>query len=236
MPILGKVFAAIALILLLAVVAAPAWLMLAAFYGAQALHWQPVWVEVQVVEEDGPPAGSALVAVFELVDGGPKLITEGRADASGLYKFIARVPKRLVAELEGGTKVYAPISIWVVASRGDGLLGTLTQPLDPSTMKQPSDAVRFRLPVKRVRQSAEAKTSSAYHLTPATETAWAWTSALQFSTWDNISAVYEFPIGTRVIVQSKERWWSGATCSYLTNWFDAGAAIVTFDHGIRAAD
>ena len=236
---LGKALTAIALALLLAIVAAPVALALVAAYRVHVSYWQYVGVEVQTVEKNGVPAGFVSVVVFELADGGPRLIDEGRTDAMGFCRFNVKVLKKLVAELEDGTKIYAPINLWVIAAREDGLLGTLTQPLDISAMRSPSDTVRLKVTVRRVElsASAEAKTSSACNLpVPYFEESWAWTNVLQFSTWDNISAKYYYPIGTQIMVQSKERYWSATTCNYLTGWSDAGVTFVTLDVGVRRAE
>ncbi|MCC6064459.1 MAG: hypothetical protein LM576_00615 [Thermofilum sp.] len=240
MPMLNKALTAIALVLLLAVVTAPVALVLAAVYGVQVSYWQYVWVEIQTVEENGPPAGFVNVVAFELADGGPRLIFEGRTDAMGFYRFNMKFLKKLIAQLEDGTKIYAPINLWVIASREDGLLGTLTQPLNITAMKQPSDTVRLKVQVRKIAQDkaeGSAATASGCALpVPYLEESWAWTSVLQFSTWDNISAKFYYPIGVQIMVQSKERYWSGTTCSYLTGWSDAGVTFVTLDHGIGAAD
>jgi hypothetical protein len=140
----GAFAVALGVTLLLLLVGVPLASALGRLYEAILEGWQFVEVEVEVVDESGAPAGPAHVAAFELADGGPKLLAEGRASLSGVFKFGAKVPRRLVAELENGTRIYAPLNLWIIAWREDNLLATLTQPIDVTTMKHPLDTLKLR--------------------------------------------------------------------------------------------
>lgn len=236
-PTLGGVLrAAAGLALALAAIVGPPLILLVGFYELNVSGWQFVEVEVEVVDEKGMPAGPVYVAAFELADGGPRLVADGWADLKGVFKFEARIPRKLVAELKDGTRVYAPFNLWIIASGNDGRLGTLTQPLDPSTMKHPRDSAKLKVKVRRVEQAASeaVSTASACWLPiPYQEESWAWTNVLQVGVWDNINALFEYPYGAQIAVQSKERVWLVYECRY-SDWYDAGGAtLVTLDFTVR---
>ena len=231
--------AAFGVALLLLFVAAPLALALARIYEVAASDWQFVEVEVEVVDEGGSPAGPVHVAVFELADGGPKLLAEGRAGASGTFKFGLKVLRKLIAELEDGTRIYAPVNLWIIASREDSLLGTLMQPIDISTMKHPLDAVKLRVKARKITQNTareSAVTTSECRLPTESVESWAWTSVLQVGTWDSIDAKWYNPIGTRVTVESKERVWLVNECRYGGDWYSAGSTIVALEQGTGNAN
>ena len=79
---------AFGVMMLLLFVAVPLVFALVRFYEVAVSDWQFVEVEVEVVDEEGLPAGPVHVAAFELADGGPKLLAEGRASASGTFNRI----------------------------------------------------------------------------------------------------------------------------------------------------
>jgi len=224
--------------LLLLFVAVPLVFALVRFYEVAVSDWQFVEVEVEVVDEKGLPAGPVYVAVFELADGGPKLLAEGRAGASGTFKFGLKVLRKLIAELEDGTRIYAPVNLWIIASREDSLLGTLMQPIDISTMKHPLDAVKLKVAgasVVPVAAGGSATQSSCWLPTPYLEETWAWTTVLVFSTWDNISAKYDYPFGSQVYVEGKQRVWLVSECRYTSDWYRGGGALVVLEAG-RGSD
>ena len=97
--------------MLLLFVAVPLVFALVRLYEIAVSDWQFVEVEVEVVDEEGLPAGPVYVAAFELADGGPKLLAEERASASGTFKFGLKVLRKLIAELEDWTRVYAPVNL-----------------------------------------------------------------------------------------------------------------------------
>ena len=230
---------AFGVVLLLLLVAAPLAFALVKFYEVAAADWQFVVAEVEVVDEEGLPAGLVHVAVFELADGGPKLLAEGRAGASGTFKFGLKVLRRLIVELENGTRVYAPINLWIIASREDGLLGTLTQPLDITAVKHPLDTVKLRVLARKIAQNAakeNAVNTSECHLPTESAESWAWTSVLQVGTWDSIDAKWYYPIGTRIMVESKERIWLVNECRYGGDWYSAGSTIVALEQGTGNAN
>jgi hypothetical protein len=235
----GAFAAALGVTLLLLLVGVPLAFALGGLYEASLEGWQFVEVEVEVVDESGAPAGPARVAAFELADGGPKLLAEGRASLSGVYKFGAKVPRRLVAELEDGARVYAPLNLWIVAWREDDLLATLTQPIDIAALKHPLDTLKLRLQARRIAQTAtkeSAATASWCPLPTEGAESWAWTSVLQVGTWDSISAKWYYPMGTRIMVESKERVWLVNECRYGVDWYNAGSTIVALEHGVGSAD
>jgi hypothetical protein len=231
----GAFAVALGVTLLLLLVGVPLASALGGLYEASLEGWQLVEVEVEVVDESGAPAGPAHVAAFELADGGPKLLAEGRASLSGVFKFGAKVPRRLIAELENGTRVYAPLNLWIIAWREDNLLATLTQPIDITTMKHPLDTIKLRVQARRIAQTATkesaATASDCYLPAPYLEEAWAWTTVLQFSTWDNISAKYYYPPGSQVYVEGKERVWLVSECRYTSDWYRGGGSIVVLEAG-----
>ena len=235
----GAFAVALGVALLFLLVGVPLASALGGLYEASLEGWQLVEVEVEIFDESGAPAGSAHVAAFELADGGLKLLAEGRASLSGVFKFGAKVPRRLVAELENGTRIYAPLNLWIIAWREDNLLATLTQPIDITAMKHPLDTLKLRVQARRIAQTAtkeSAATASECRLPTEGAESWAWTSVLQVGTWDSISAKWYYPIGTRIMVESKERVWLVNECRYGGDWYSAGSTIVALEHGVGSAD
>jgi len=71
--------------------------------------------------------------------------------------------------------------------------------------------------------------------TPYLEETWAWTTVLVFSTWDNISAKYDYPFGSQVYVEGKQRVWLVSECRYTSDWYRGGGALVVLEAG-RGSD
>ncbi|MEM3029401.1 MAG: hypothetical protein QXW09_04615, partial [Thermoproteota archaeon] len=64
---------------------------------------------------------------------------------------------------------------------------------------------------------------------PYQEESWAYTTVLKFATWDNIQASFTYVKGSKIRVESKERYFVVSTCSY-TPW-GSYSTIVTLDYG-----
>ncbi|MEM2172725.1 MAG: hypothetical protein QXS66_05710 [Thermoproteota archaeon] len=149
--------------------------------------------------------------------------------------------------------IYASVNLWVVAysvgeESGNQVvdIGTLTFAVDPTGMRHPLDSVTNTIVLSRVEKPRasvadtegpslvglspqRAITSSCQVPTyPYQEESWAYTTVLKFATWDNIWARYEYPMGSKIRVESKQRYFVISTCSY-TSWSSAGSTEVTFD-------
>lgn len=157
------------------------------------------------------------------------------------------------------SEVYAAVNLWVVASKvgeesGNQVVdvGTLTLSVDPTFMSHPLDSATHILKLSRIKPQASvtsntegstslvglspqrvAISSCQIPTYPYQEESWAYTKVLQFATWDNIQAKYNYLYGSKIRVESKERYFVVATCSY-TPWSSVSSTVVTLDSGIES--
>ncbi|MEM2100116.1 MAG: hypothetical protein QXP45_02075 [Thermoproteota archaeon] len=156
--------------------------------------------------------------------------------------------------------IYASVNLWVVAysvgeESGNQVvdIGTLTFSVDPTFMKHPLDSAANTIVLSRVEKpqafaSPNEGSASVVGLSPQKvvtsscqiptypyqEESWAYTTVLKFATWDNIEARYEYFSGSKIRVESKQRYFVIGTCSY-ASWTSSGSTIVTVDQD-RSSD
>jgi hypothetical protein len=152
------------------------------------------------------------------------------------------------------SEVYAAVNLWVVAYRvGKEAvkevvdIGTLTLSVDPTFMKHPLDSTIHRVKLSRIKTQASATSNtegsaSVVGLSPQRvavsscqiptypyqEESLAYTTVLRFATWDSIEAKYDYVSGSKIRVESKQRYFVIGICSY-TSWEGSGNTIVTVE-------
>jgi len=158
------------------------------------------------------------------------------------------------------SEVYTAVNLWVVAYRvseevGKEVvnIGTLTFSVDPTFMKHPLDSATHIIRLLRVepQKSAvsnaegspsmlglslqgEAASSCQIPAYPYQEESLACTTVLRFATWDGIEARYDYVFGSKLRIESKERYFVTDACSY-TSWESCGNTIVMVEQA-RSSD
>lgn len=111
--------------------------------------------------------------------------------------------------------------------------------VDPANLKWPIDveSVQSRLTkinlssVYSVAQSQIERQSSPSP--PGYMTAnYSYTPVLEYSIWTSIYAKTQHPIGSKVRVECKKRYYSAATGVIISPWFSEGCTEVTMDRGV----
>jgi len=200
---------------------------------------QQVELEVAVSRSDGRPAVGADVAVLLLSEEGPVEIARGRASLpGGVFRASITVPR--ILKRPG---IYAAVNLMVAVSwKGGEEVGIRVFSIDPTNMLHPRDRHKVTVRMIKVPRSEEALKSAGlsggqmclegpcWLPTGVIDESWRYTQVLEFGTWDNIWAKVDYDSGTKVVVQSKVRYWVVGACRYDDRgWMDSGSTTVTVD-------
>lgn len=151
----------------------------------------------------------------------------------------------------GTRESYAAVNLWIIAHKAYKESGrevveieTLTFSVDPASMKHPLDYLQKTITLSRIESqipktdgsktpvgtSPQTTVTSACQIPtyPYQEEKMAFTTVLQFATWDNIGTKFTYVKGSNIRVEGKERFFLISTCSY-TSW-SSRATIVTLDY------
>lgn len=199
---------------------------------------------IKVYDHEGKEVNNARVEILELSVNGPMKLSEGYTNIFGTYKTRLFLKRKLVNIIEN-KEIYASINVWVVAySKDKEELGTLTFSVDPTFLRHPIDEVGYSIRLKKLNSSSKlvgffdpskvlkSIRSSSPPYPPYQENSWAYTKVLAYSTWDNIGARVYYVIGSKINIESKERWYDLKSSTYKTDWFSSGTTTVTLDRGI----
>ncbi|MEM3364827.1 MAG: hypothetical protein QXM93_00175 [Candidatus Methanomethyliaceae archaeon] len=163
------------------------------------------------------PAGNILqgadVKIYVLSeDGVQEFMSNNEATTDFLFDLC--LPLKMV----GNT--YASVNILVTVLKGD-FYGQWAVPIDPSSG---ADIVEIKIPLINLTKVV----SSPPEVVILTDSfpCYKFTPVLSFATWTNISGKYEFPVGSKVRVQSKWRVYG------YSQWYDGGSTDITVDGSV----
>ena len=203
---------------------------------------------VHLEDIKGRPVQYATVVVIHLTEKGPVKLEEALA-VHGIAHIELELPRKYVATIDG-KDYYASVNLWIIAHTdedpGKIKFGTWTFSVDPTWLKWPKDSVSVVIRLREVPRikGAENKIGKCGGVmtvsngqTPPPEPGYSetedhWTKTVEYRTWDQIWESTEWPIGSKVRVQSKERYWDYQTGQNTSGWMDAGYTTVTLETNI----
>ena len=200
---------------------------------------------VHLEDIKGRPVQYATVVVIHLTEKGPVKLEETLA-VHGIAYIGLELPRKYVVTM-GKKDFYAPVNLWIIAHTDEDpekiKFGTWTFSVDPTWLKWPKDSVSVVIRLREVPRikGAENKIGKCGDVmtvsngqTPPPEPGYSepeyhWTKTVEYRTWDQIWESTEWPMGSKVRVQSKERYWDYQTGQNTSGWIDAGYTTVTHD-------
>ncbi len=203
---------------------------------------QRVTLTVSISKQDGIPVNGAKVQVFELTDSGLKLLSSGYSHL-GVFTTSVQIPRAYknhlyIPEADRYKDIYASVNVWVVSTFEEvtGIdktvyIGTRTFQIDPTFLNWPSDSFSTSVVLGKIFYS-ESETSTTHNypgLLPDSEN-YSYTQVVEYSAQDNNMEVWaSFPQGSKVDIESKERYYSISYQKYVTDWSSAGSTFITID-------
>lgn len=194
--------------------------------------------------ERGNPMMGVIIDVYMLTDKGKIFLGKTLTNEDGRGSIYISIPRKYVGDDKITKKpIYASVNLKAYAHKDD-MVGSKTFPIDPTYMNWPFDIKEITIKLRNIKKSNTANISShdVQPLYNESEYSYAYTQVLLFTTWNNISASYDYPIGAKIRIESKQCWWrydqSGnlLNCSVTNAWESDGYTEVTLDSGISSPE
>ncbi len=196
--------------------------------------------------ESGNPMVGVIIDVYMLTDKGRIFLGKTLTNEDGRGSIYISIPRKYVGDDKITKKpIYASVNLKAYAHK-DNMVGSKTFPIDPTYMNWPFDIKEIMIKLRNIKKSNTAGISShdarPQPLYNEYEYSYAYTQVLLFTTWDNISARYDYPIGGKIRIESKQCWWSYdqngnlLNCSVTNAWESDGYTEVTLDRGIASPE
>ncbi|MDW8033398.1 MAG: hypothetical protein RMI79_00375 [Nitrososphaerota archaeon] len=203
---------------------------------------QNINIRVKVMMKNGNTAMYPYVQIFHLTENGPSLIAGGPSDQNGLYTSRITIPriwknKLYVSESSEldrkAVDVYAAANILVIAyDEKYGLAGSRAFSLDPTYIKWPTDSLNVEVILTdELPKTLGVSEKIGVLSVPSPVETWQFTNVVEYAVWDQIWAYAEFPQGTKIDVEMKQRVYDPQTNQYLTDWISSGSTTITLDRG-----
>lgn len=197
---------------------------------------QVVDFHVDVIDADGKPLDKCFVAIYHLSDDGPIRLSGNFIHRGDLLRVI--IPRRCVATYEG-RDVYASVNLLIDACTEDHQVGGLVLIIDPANLKWPIDVESVQIRLAKINLSSSynaAQSQIEQQGSPPPpgylSTNYSYTPVLEYSIWTSIYAKTQHPIGSKVRVECKKRYYNAATGEIISPWFSEGCTEITMDSGI----
>ncbi len=198
-------------------------------------------MRISLRDEDGNAVSFAKVRVDMLTSDGPITVAQGIADKYGVFNVVLDIPRRFVGQAYDPSSgrfvdVFASVNLRVIASK-DGMFSKLYFPVDPTNLAHPLDTVSKTLVLRRIASSSSVGLASCNLPSPVPyqQATWKYTEVLRFYIVSYIKAKYDYPIGAKIRVQVKYRFWSTYYNLCSSNWMNGGYTEITLDRSLSSS-
>ncbi|MBS7639088.1 MAG: hypothetical protein QW804_00605 [Candidatus Bathyarchaeia archaeon] len=201
---------------------------------------QVVDLNVSVVDVEGKPKDKYLVFIYHLTEDGPIKLSEAFVLKGGLLQVT--IPRKYIMRY-GGIGVFASVNLLIDVFTEDYYVGGQVLSLDPTLLKWPRDAKSVQIKLSKIdlfSNCSVAQSQIEQQGSPPrpgyTTANYSFTPVLEYAVWTNIYAKTEYPIGSKVRVECKRRYYNAATGEIISPWFSLGATEVTMDRSVISGE
>ncbi len=202
---------------------------------------QGLTLHVYVIDENSTPVSNAQVKLYMLTENGAQTLSTSMSDENGYTRIHVIIPRKYVTDdKETGKPIYASINLMISAAKNN-MLGVKVFPVDPTHINWPEDQREITIMLKKSRANNVASEvtkiqseSLGCSINEPNEQRYVFTKVLMFTTWNNITAYYNYPAGAKIRIESKkcecfDPYGTPLDCSDPNNWISAGYTEITLD-------
>ncbi len=202
---------------------------------------QRVWLTLKLRDEEGMLVPYADVRIDRLTSEGPVTVARGVADKYGMFRVMLVLPRQLVGRAYDPSsgmvrEVFASLNLRVIAFKGE-LFSKHYFPVDPTTLSHPLDSISKTIVLRRITPSKGIGLTSCNLPSPVPyqQITWQYTEVLRFYIVSYIKAKYDYPIGAKIRVQVKYRFWSSYYNLCPSSWMNGGYTEITLDRSLSSS-
>jgi hypothetical protein len=190
---------------------------------------QGVTLTIIANDEYGKSIAGAHV-ILHLLSRDVKVLGESITGIDGKTLIHIIIPRTLITRDAHGRPIFASVNLVISAwIKEDKLAGFYAFPLDPTNMQWPEDARTIKITLKKIQNNTnniKPQDNTPEACITYRETS-SMTEVLNFATWDNIKAWYDYPAGAKIEIELKGRY-TYDPCNDMS-WISGGSAQVTLD-------